>query len=210
MKKDKTNYKLNINLLILIVSILLFTILTILVLTGRIDKFDEKIASFMLDIQNDKLTNIMIIITNIGGTYALTVISILLLALLKNKKISLSIIINLVSVFFTSQIIKTIFKRSRPNGIFLTNAVGYSYPSGHSMVSFAFYAYISYLLYEKTNNKILRALIVILSLLIITLIGFSRVYLGVHFISDVLGGYLLAIAYLTIFLKIKNKKKEVK
>lgn len=82
---------------------------------------------------------------------------------------------------------------------------GYSLPSGHSMVSMAFYGYLIYLIYRHINNKYIKwSLITLLSLLIIS-IGISRIYLGVHYTSDVLAGFLVAISYLIIYINIINR-----
>ena len=81
---------------------------------------------------------------------------------------------------------------------------GYSFPSGHSMISAAFYGFLIYLIYKKVKNKKLKiTLIIVLSILIVS-IGISRIYLGVHYTSDVLGGFLLSISYLILYTNIVN------
>ena len=207
MEKNKIINKKNI---ICIISIILFIILSIMVLTGLIKPLDEHVESFIIGIRNDNLTNIMKTITNLGGAYVLIAISFLLFFIIKNKKIPLSILINLVSVFITSQIFKLIFHRSRPDEIFLTHASGYSYPSGHTMVSTAYYAFIVYLLSKNIKNKLLKTSFILLSSILILIIGFSRIYLGVHYISDVIAGLLLGLSYLMIYINIINKEVDKK
>ena len=190
------------------IFLLLFIILTILVLTNVTTNLDNTINSFMLSINNIKLTKIMIIITNIGSAYSLISITFLisLIAIIKNKKLPLNTIINLISVFIISQIFKNIIHRQRPLNEFLVSATGYSYPSGHSMVSLAYFLYIAISLCKYTNNKLLKIIIKLLSILLILVIGFSRIYLGVHYLTDVLAGYLLGLSYLMIFLNIREKR----
>ena len=90
-------------------------------------------------------------------------------------------------------------QRPRPIEFRIIDENGYSFPSGHSMVSAAFYGFLIYLIYKNIKNKYLKwGLITILSLLII-FIGISRIYLGVHYTSDVLAGFLISISYLIIF-----------
>ena len=105
-----------------------------------------------------------------------------------------------------NQTIKHIVRRPRPNVLRLVEESGYSFPSGHSMISVAFYGLVIYLVYKNVNNKYLKwTLITLLSLLILT-IGFSRIYVGVHYFTDVVGGFFLALAYLIVYIYIYNKK----
>lgn len=214
--KNKNEIKkvLNKKLLIGAICFLLFIILTILVLTKTTNNIDSKVESLMISIRSDILTNIMTIITNIGSAYSLISITVLvtLIAIIKNKRLPINTIVNLISVFITSQIFKLLIRRPRPTGVFLVDATGYSYPSGHTMVSFAFFVFIAYSLSEKINNKMLKIMIKILTAILVITIGFSRIYLGVHHFTDILAGYLLGTSYLMIFLNIRNNiiKKEQK
>jgi len=209
MNKIKENIK-DKKILIFSVCIFLFVILTYTVFNKKINILDTTVESFILGIRNNSFTNIMVIITNISSAYALLVISIILLVVIKKKHIPISIFINLLSVFLVSQLAKVIIQRPRPNGINLVDATGYSYPSGHSMVSMAYFGFVTYLIYKNINNKLLKTFLIILSFIIIVLIGFSRVYLGVHYISDVIGGFLLSISYLMLFIIFINFNKGVK
>ena len=210
MKTGKFNLKNDKKIIIFSICILLFIILTYSIFNQSINNIDELISSFIIDIRKDNLTNVMIIITNISSAYSLIVISIILFFVIKTKKIPISVTINLISVFLISQLAKIIMQRPRPNGINLVEATGYSYPSGHSMVSMAYFGFITYLIYKNIKKPIPKIILIITSIIIITLIGFSRIYLGVHYFSDIIGGFLLSIAYLIIFIKINNKQKEVK
>lgn len=95
--------------------------------------------------------------------------------------------------------LKNTLKRPRPIDYRLIEETGYSFPSGHSMASMAFYGLLIYLIYRNVKNKYLKwTLICLLSVLII-LIGISRIYLGVHYTSDVLAGFLVSLSYLIIY-----------
>ena len=144
-------------------------------------------------------------ITNFGGAIFVISLTTILFFLIKDKKIGISIIANLGIVTILNQIIKFIMQRPRPTEFRIIEETGYSFPSGHSMVSLAFYGYLIYLIYKYINNKHLkRTLIIILSVLI-CIIGVSRIYLGVHYTSDVLGGFLISFAYLIIYIELVNK-----
>lgn len=85
------------------------------------------------------------------------------------------------------------------------NILWYSFPSGHSMVSMAFYGYLVYLIYKYVKNKYIKWTSITLLSILIFLIGISRIYLGVHYTSDVVGGFLISIAYLIIYINIMDK-----
>ena len=143
--------------------------------------------------------------TNFGGAIFVISLTTILFFVIKDKKIGISIITNLGIVTILNQIIKFIMQRPRPTEFRIIEETGYSFPSGHSMVSLAFYGYLIYLIYKYINNKHLkRTLIIILSVLI-CIIGVSRIYLGVHYTSDVLGGVLISFAYLIIYIELVNK-----
>jgi undecaprenyl-diphosphatase len=121
------------------------------------------------------------------------------------KKASL-ISINLILVFLINTLIKWIVHRPRPDEIMrLIEESGYSFPSGHSMISMAFYGYITYLIYKHVKDKKKRTIYCLLLLFLIFMIGLSRIYLGVHYLSDVLGGFALSVSYLMIFIIISPK-----
>ena len=144
-------------------------------------------------------------ITNFGGAIFVISLTTILFFVIKDKKIGISIITNLGIVTILNQIIKFIMQRPRPTEFRIIEETGYSFPSGHSMVSLAFYGYLIYLIYKYVKNKYLKwTLIVLLGILICT-IGISRIYLGVHYTSDVLGGFLISISYLVIYISAVNK-----
>lgn len=155
------------------------------------------ISTFLI---SDFVTPIAKFITNFGGAIFLSIATVMLFLLIKNKKIVLSIISNIVIITVLNQLLKRILQRPRPTEFRIVEEKGYSFPSGHSMVSMAFYGYLIYLIYRYIKNKYVKwTLITILSILI-CLIGISRIYLGVHYTSDVLGGFLLSISYLVIYI----------
>ena len=160
------------------------------------------ISTFLI---SDFATPIAKFITNFGGAIFLITLTVILFILIKNKKIGLSIFSNLVIITVLNQLLKRILQRPRPTEFRIIEETGYSFPSGHSMVSMAFYGYLIYLIYKYVKNKYVKwGEIVLLSILICS-IGVSRIYLGVHYTSDVLGGFLVSISYLVLFISTVNK-----
>ena len=148
----------------------------------------------------ESITPIVKVITWFGGATCLILLTVILYIIIKNKKIGILIGMNLVIVTILNQVLKFILQRPRPTEFRIINEIGYSFPSGHSMISMAFYGFIIYLIYKNIKNKYLKiTLISVLSLLIV-MIGISRIYLGVHYTSDVCAGFLVSISYLIIYI----------
>jgi membrane-associated phospholipid phosphatase len=96
-------------------------------------------------------------------------------------------------------LLKVIIQRQRPAGITaLIHASGWSFPSGHAMMSAAFYGMIAYLLVRSAGSRKMKALSIIFSGFMMILIGFSRIYLHVHYLSDVLAGFTAGLFWLTV------------
>lgn len=132
-------------------------------------------------------------------------VSAILLVTIKNKKIGISITLNLITIAGLNLLLKNIVQRPRPTDFRLIDESGYSFPSGHSMVSMAFYGFLIYLAYKYIKNNKLKMLLSIVLGLIPLLIGISRIYLGVHYTSDVIGGFMVSISYLIIYTRIVKK-----
>ena len=160
------------------------------------------ISTFLI---SDFATPIAKFITNFGGAIFIAVVAIFLAIIIKNKKIAISILANLVIITGLNQLLKRILQRARPTEYRIIQETGYSFPSGHSMISMAFYGYLIYLIYKHVKNKYIKWISISLLSILICLIGISRIYLGVHYTSDVLGGFLISISYLVIYISAVNK-----
>ena len=171
-----------------------------------INTIDNAIYETIIKIMNSNITAIMIFISFLGSAITLITLALASIFLVKNKKYSKLIILNLVLSFILNRILKLIIARPRPPRLRLVIENGYSFPSGHSMVSFAFYGFLIYLINKKLKNKKLKYPLIILLSVLILLIGISRIYLGVHYVTDVLGGYIIGLIYLMAFIKIFENK----
>ena len=147
----------------------------------------------------DTITPIAKVITQFGGPIIIIILAISASIYFRDRKITLSIFLNLAIVLFINQSLKRIVQRPRPIEYRIIDEGGYSFPSGHSMGSMAFYGFLIYLIFKKVKNKKLKILEIVLLSILIVLIGLSRIYLGVHYISDVLAGYFLTLAYLAVY-----------
>lgn len=192
--------------IIFIITLIIFIILSYLVFNNYLITIDNNTHTYLVSIRNNILTNIFLIITNLANPYFLIILNIILLISIKKKKIPLLISLNLICSFLINQTTKLIFAKPRPININIIEESGFSFPSGHSMISLAFYGFITYLIYQRLNNKKHKRILIISFILIILLIGLSRIYLGVHYLSDVIGGFLLGIIYLFIYIKLINNQ----
>lgn len=172
-----------------------------------INTIDENIYNLIVNLMSANTTAIMIFISYLGSAVTLITLTIAFILLLKNKRDSKYIAINLAAVFLINRILKIVIARPRPEVLRLVLEDGYSFPSGHSMVSMGFYGFLIYLIHINIKNKRIKyPLILFLSLLIIS-IGISRIYLGVHYFTDVIGGFIIGFVYLIIFIKYLYNKK---
>lgn len=156
-------------------------------------------------LMSDFVTPVAKVITNFGGAIFLISFTIISLIVVNNKKIGLCIMLNLMISSGLNILLKNILQRERPNEFRLIDESGYSFPSGHSMVSMAFYGFIIYLVYKYVENKKFKNFLIVLLSALIVFIGTSRIYLGVHYTSDVLAGFLISISYLVIYTSIVYK-----
>lgn len=193
------------SIFVVVLCLILFSVICYGVLSYDSLVIDTKVYSFIADnIMSDGITSVLKVITELGGVAFIVLAGVLIFMFC--KKIRWFVTFDLVGVTLINQAIKHIVRRPRPNVLRLVEEDGYSFPSGHSMVSMAFYGIIIYLVYKNVTNKYLKwTLITLLSLLILS-IGFSRIYVGVHYFTDVVGGFLLGLAYLIIYINIYNKK----
>lgn len=199
-----------IKIILLIISLLIFGTITILLLNGNIVKFDDYIFKHCVEgIRSNTLTNIFNFITFFSGVAFIIITTLLILFLTKNRIFATYMTLNVILCFLMNQGLKLLFARPRPVDINLITESGYSYPSGHSMMSMAFYGLLIYFINRSKLGNWKKYILSILLSILVLLIGFSRIYLGVHYASDVIAGFSLSFAYLIIFTSYINKKTSV-
>ena len=206
-QKIKNNKLLVIITLILLIPIVIITKKVILKEELLIDKLAYELI--VVRLRNPILTTIMKLITSLSNTGIIIFLSIILIIyyyyIAKKKHISFIIVGNLLLTVLVNQTIKYIIRRERPIGYRLIEMTGYSFPSGHAMVSMTFYGLLIYIVNHSIKNKYLKYSLITLNVIIIILIGISRVYLGVHYLSDVITGYSISVVYLLVLSKLLNK-----
>ena len=177
---------------------------------------DTKVYSYFLSIRNEKLNSAAKFITNTGGVASVIILTTAVVAFFyinKKRKKSFHFALGIIGVWIFNEGLKAIFKRERPSIDRLLNPSGYSFPSGHAMIFLSFIILLSYYILLDFKNKNMARLITLLLFIYAGLVGMSRVYLGVHYFSDVIGGWLAGILWSSTFIVINRAlayKKYVK
>ncbi|MCM3760801.1 phosphatase PAP2 family protein [Alkalihalobacillus oceani] len=184
------------------VLLMLFLLLTRSVVTGRTLVLDEALIHHVSTLEHPFLTAMLIALSYIGSTTPVVVISIVLLIVLyqctkKKRDIIFFTVVSLCSVSL-NVLLKSYFERERPTIITMIEETGFSYPSAHAMAAFTLYGAVTFLFWRHLKKRKSRRLLLGAASCMILLMGFSRIYLGVHYPSDVIGGYLVSGTLLTI------------
>jgi undecaprenyl-diphosphatase len=177
-------------------SLLIFASITNDVLALETALLDEQLSQAVYAYRTPEITQAMIIISLMGADVAVLIAGIVTVGLAwgKHKHEAVLFITVLVIGLLLNILLKMIFQRPRPDfDPILDMSSSYSFPSGHAMNSFIFYTILAYFVYHFTRNKFLSLLAIVVALIFIFLIGLSRVYLGVHYPSDVLAGYIAGL-----------------
>lgn len=188
------------------IGILIFATMVVMLLTNNVTSLDNSIYNIIISSKSDAMTMFMTIITMMCNTEFIIVATLLLVLLIKNKKMGGMIASNVVLCSVINTIIKHIFLRPRPVGIKLIEQGGYSFPSGHSMMAVAFYGLLIYIIWNTKWRNVWKIFTTTLLVILILLIGISRIYVGVHFASDVIAGLSISLSYLIIFIELLYKR----
>ena len=190
---------------LVIISLLMFGILAYLVRENKTGEFDSFIYSSVTFVKNDYFTGFYKFITMFASEIIVLFIALLFLLIFKNKRYGIFVIFNAFNILILNILLKLIFMRDRPYDLMIITETGYSFPSGHAMCALGFYGFIIYLTWHFNLEKKVKITFTILLSILIVLLGVSRVYLGVHYASDVLAGYRVSAAYLIIYINFINK-----
>ncbi len=164
---------------------------------------DDSLIEWLLLNTQYPMVIIFDIITMMASWQAIILLSLALLLTVRDKMLALITSSITGVVFLINETIKNTIERPRPNVMHLTKATGYSMPSGHSITAMVFYGLIILLFVSQIKDKRYRRLAQVLLSILIVLVGFSRVYLRVHYLSDVVAGFALGLVILSIIYNLK-------
>lgn len=191
--------------IIIFLCLILFLIIGLYVIKIDGNVIDNTVYNFIISFKSKYTTLFFKGVTFLSSVSFMVVVSILLL-LVKKIKYRKLMLINIILDVILNTCLKYIFRRERPRDIMMVIENGFSFPSGHTMLATIFYGFIIYLIYKSDKSRKFKYVSIILLSLLILLIGISRIYLGVHYTTDVLGGYLISVSYLMVFIYYIEKK----
>lgn len=190
-------------ILIIGACIILFIELLDDVLEGDLMTLDLLAKAFFVEnLRADWLTPIMESISALATPVSLLVLLLVIVAFAPGKRPGMFCTVNLVLVVLLNVLLKELVQRPRPEDINLVVETGFSFPSGHSMVAMAFFGLLVWLVWHYEKDRTMRLACCAGFSLIILLIGISRIYLGVHYASDVLAGFCISLAWLAMYTSV--------
>jgi len=210
-----------IGVFLCVISILFFAEIAENVFGKETQGLDIAVSRFIYSLRTPWLTNIMLFLSFMGAEFTLIAASLGALFLgFKHRKREAVLFVGIFGMgVVLNLLLKMIFQRPRPDIAPLVHLHSYSFPSTHAMNAFIFYSIFSFFVWHLTHDKRLTILAITISSILIILVGFSRVYLGAHYPSDVLAGFVAGffvfmsaiIMQRTLSLfQFKNRHKEIK
>ena len=202
------------NLITAVISLTIFVCLLILVITKNtaLQTIDNQIALFWSQRRIRFFDYVFVLISYLGETKLIAVFCVILLLLPNRKNVGLPVSILVAISATVNLIIKITVMRTRPEGYFLIEPTlayamptGYSFPSGHSQTSNLFYFSTFFALMKYINKQWKKNILAVFVIIFCILICFARVYLCVHFFSDVVAGICLMISILSISIFLDKK-----
>lgn len=198
-----------------------FVLLTHELAENELNGFDEKVTVFIVSFRREWLTEYFTFATHFGDRNAYIVFTLLLAAFYLIKKRSWKYIVQITSVLMLASLsniaLKKVINRARPSLEHLVSVNTLSYPSGHSMSAMAFYGFLIFLCVRYQMPQWMKTILIILLIILMLSIGISRIYLGVHYPTDVAAGFIggfiwvafCAVVFSLADLMRKKQKMEV-
>ncbi|MDO1448100.1 phosphatase PAP2 family protein [Rhodocytophaga aerolata] len=212
-----TGFPLTILVSVFIINILTFSEIAENVIDSEaIVVIDQEVTHFLYKARNQMVGQVFYLISYLGSQKGSIIIGVLVsIILLKQgrKTYFVALWLVLLGVGLSVRYGKLIFHRVRPADVGFYEETNFSFPSGHSTTAMVLFGMLTYFLMRNSHSRKQRLLYFLMGLLLVLLVGFSRIYLGVHFLSDVLGGYLLGATWMIMGITViewLSYKKELR
>lgn len=167
---------------------------------------DEPVYNALSALRSPFFTSLFLLATNLVSPLVLLIITLGVVAFVPRQELRVPLLINLCAAVLLNLSLKHVFARPRPPEAFrLITETGSSFPSGHAMTAACFYGFLIWVVWQLCENKRLRNALCALLALVIAMVASSRVYLGVHYFSDVMGGICISVVYLIVFTTLVSR-----
>ena len=181
---------------------------------------DKQVTAFLYSVRSNWLSQFFYAITQLGSreaVFAMGGLATMIFLYRRRYTAVLAFWLTMAGIGLSVQYGKKFISRDRPAKVAFYPVHNASFPSGHATTAISLYGMLAFFLYRHQEQKRKRRAIVVLAAVLILLIGFSRIYLGVHFLSDVLAGFLLGsmwvlvgISVMEVLTHLRARSKTVK
>jgi membrane-associated phospholipid phosphatase len=199
-------------LVIFLLSLIAFVVIIRHIFVMKDEQFDFRVFSYLSTHVSPRNNGIMLFFTELGKhTFLIPANIVLIICFLfirQHRWYSIKVPAIALSSLALMFLLKNIFDRPRPDIPLLEEARGLSFPSGHALMSVTFYCLLIYIVWKMVELKWLKWTLMILLLLLIFVIGFSRIYLRVHYASDVLAGFAIGFLWLVFSIWVLNRMEK--
>ena len=219
MKRNIGYFKISVIEFLVAIGVFLFAITLFSLTANEVifendNLFDLKVFNFIASYESPTITKVAKVVTNFGTVFFLIPGYLTIIFYLKKvKKIQEAMMVAIVASvsLLSGWLLKDIFHRTRPMFPLISGTRGYSFPSGHSLGGFTFSGVLIYLILLSSLPNYLKWILSVLLIVFALLIALSRIYLRVHFASDVFGSLLVTIVWLTLtFILLETIEKNAK
>src|SRR5215216_2348686 len=173
------------------------------------NRFDDKVFSYLNNHVSSENNQVMLFFTYLGRHEFLIPANLILIAyylfIKKHRWYSIKVPAIALSSLALMFGLKNLFDRERPLVPLLFHAKGLSFPSGHALMSVTFYGLLIYMIFKGVKNPTLKWTLISLHIILIMIVGMSRVYLRVHYATDVIAGYCIGFLWLVFTVWMLNK-----
>ena len=186
-----------------IAALVAFAVLLVCVVKDCTAGFDDPVRAWFYSLRGPAITGVAIVITTLANKYVIIGLCLLLLILPQTRMtFGIPMSVGALVTMLMNSLIKHLVERPRPEVVHLVTEHGFSFPSGHSITSMFFYGFAIWLVWRYVDNQTARRILTVLLAIPMLLVGPTRIYLGVHFPTDVLGAWCLGFAAIILFIEL--------
>lgn len=199
--------RIRIHLVIAVLCAAIFAGLAVGINTESVRELDESILMSLREMESEGMTSFLAFVTQAGSTAVFAAAAGLAAIWLVWRRRLLDTALVFASVlgaWLLNTLLKDLFARTRPDILHLAEADGYSFPSGNAMIGLAFYGLLTLLTLVSIRGHNAKTLVAVIGILLVLLVGLSRVYLGVHYPTDILAGYAAGGVWLSVCMAVRR------